>query len=54
MLQMPPLIFKNLPFPYIIAILLNKILLEIRIFSYFFKSYNSLGIGSNAILLQTA
>ena len=54
MLQMLPLILKNSPFPCIIAIFLNKILLEIRTFTNIFKSFNSSGIGSKVILLQSA
>ena len=53
MLQMLPLVLKNAPFPCIIAIFRNKILLEIRSFSNFFKSVNSSVIGSKDILLQT-
>ena len=53
-LQMLPLILINSPFPCIIAIILNKIPLEIGTFSYFFESFNSSGIESRAILLQTA
>ena len=47
MLQMLPLILENSPFPCIIAIFWNKLLLEIRTFSNFFKFFKS-------VLLQTA
>ena len=39
MLLMLHLILQNSPFPCIIAIFLNKILLEIRVFSKFFKIF---------------
>ena len=54
LLQVLPLIFENSAFSCIIAIFLNKILLEIKAFSNFFKAFNSSGIGCKTILLQTA
>ena len=54
MLQMPPLILENSPFPCIIAIFLNKLFLEIKAFPNFFKYFNWSGIGSKALLLQTS
>ena len=53
-LQILPLILENSPFPCIIAIFLNKILLEIKTFSIFFKSFQTSGIGHSVILLQAA
>ena len=41
---MLPLILKNSAFPCIIAVFLNKILLEIRTFFNFLKLFNSSGI----------
>ena len=49
-LQMLPLILENSPFACIIAIFLNKIILEIKTFSSFLKSFNSSGTGSNCRL----
>ena len=45
MLQILHLILEHSPFPCIIAIFLNKILLEIITFSNFFKSFKTSGIG---------
>ena len=52
-LQMLPLIIENWPFLCIIAIFLNKILLEIKTLSNYFKFFNSSGKWYKAILLQT-
>ena len=48
------LIFANPPFPSIIVIFLSIVLLEVNIFSNYFKSFNSSGIGSKLILWKTA
>ena len=50
-LQILPLFFKTSPFLFIIAIFLNKILLEIKIFTSIFKSFNSCGIVSKVVSL---
>ena len=54
MLQMLSLILENSPFLYIVVISLNKILMKVKTCCSFFKSFNSSGIRSNVILLQTA
>ena len=52
MFQRLLLISENSPFPCIIAMFLDKLLLEFRTFSIFFKSFNSPDIGTKAILLE--
>ena len=44
--------FSKFPFPF--SLFLNKILLDIKIFSKHLRSFNSVGIGSVSILVQTA
>ena len=53
-LHLVPLIFENSPFLYIIAIFLNKILLDIIFFKKQFKFLNSQGRECISILLETA